>query len=95
MNIPVSNKAPENDGKGLVGGYGPYLSLGAQLAFGVVVFFFLGRYLDGKFATAPWLTILGSMLGITGGLIKFIRTAIKMGQQEDREHEEHVEKKST
>ncbi len=91
MNIPVSNKGSENDGKGLFVEYGPYLTIGAQLAFAVVAFFFLGRWLDSKFETAPWLTILGSVLGIAGGLIKFIMTAIQMGRREDREQHEHKE----
>lgn len=80
--------------KGLFADFGPYLTIGAQLAFAVVGFFFLGRWLDNRFDTTPWLAIIGSALGIAGGLIKFIRTAIQMGQREDREQRERVEKRA-
>lgn len=65
--------------------YGPYLTVGLQLAITVVVFFFLGRWLDDTFQTAPWLMIAGLMLGIVGGLISFFRTAITLGRKQDEE----------
>lgn len=91
MNVPGSDRVPEDGGKTPFASSGPYLTIGAQLAFAVVVFFFLGQWLDTKFETTPWLTIVGSVLGITGGLMKFIRTAIQMGRREDREQHEHTE----
>jgi F0F1-type ATP synthase assembly protein I len=63
---------------------GPFLTLGLQLAISVVVFLFVGRWLDQEFGTSPWLTLAGAALGITGGLIKFIHTAVKLGQDADR-----------
>jgi F0F1-type ATP synthase assembly protein I len=68
--------------------YGPYLTLGLQLAITVVVFFFLGRWLDGKFGTDPWLMLAGLALGVTGGLAAFLMKAIALGKEEDRETEE-------
>lgn len=67
---------------------GPFLTLGMQLAVGVVVFLFLGRWLDGKFDTGPWLTIAGAVLGIAGGFISFFRTAIRLGREQDAEAKE-------
>lgn len=64
---------------------GPYLTLGLQLALTVVVCFFLGRWLDSVFDTAPWLMIAGLALGVTGGFISFFRTVIALGKKEDRE----------
>lgn len=64
---------------------GPYLTLGLQLAITVVVCFFLGRWLDGIFGTAPWLMIAGLALGVAGGFISFFRTAIALGKKEDRD----------
>ena len=64
---------------------GPYLTLGLQLALTVVVCFFLGRWLDTVFGTAPWLMISGLALGVAGGFISFFRTAIALGKKEDRE----------
>lgn len=68
--------------------FGPFLTLGIQLAIAVVAFFFLGRWLDSLFGTAPWLMLTGLLLGITGGLVQFLRTALRLGKREDREAEE-------
>lgn len=65
--------------------FGPFLTLGLQLAIGVVVFFFLGQWLDSRFGTSPWLMIVGIFIGVVGGLISFIRTAMRLGREEDEE----------
>lgn len=65
--------------------FGPFLTLGLQLAISVVAFFFLGRWLDGKFGTEPWLMLLGVAMGITGALIGFIRRATELGKKQDDE----------
>jgi F0F1-type ATP synthase assembly protein I len=44
--------------------------------------FFIGRWLDSKFGTAPWLMIVGGLIGSAGGLISFIRTALDVGGRE-------------
>jgi F0F1-type ATP synthase assembly protein I len=61
---------------------GPLLSAGIQLAITVVAMFFIGRWLDGKFGTAPWLMIVGGLIGSAGGLISFIRTALEVSRSE-------------
>lgn len=67
---------------------GPFLTLGLQLAITVVGFFFLGRWGDQAFGTDPWLTLAGLALGVTGGFIKFFRTATKLGDRSDDDAEE-------
>jgi F0F1-type ATP synthase assembly protein I len=69
--------------------YGPFLTLGLQLAIAVVAFFFLGRWLDVWLGTAPWGMLGGLAVGVTGGMISFFRTAIALGKEEDRESAEH------
>ena len=64
-------------------GVGPFLTIGIQLAVTVVVLFFVGRWLDDRFGTAPWLMLAGLFLGIVGGMIKFFRSAIELGREED------------
>ncbi len=64
---------------------GPFLTLGIQLAIGVVAFFFLGRWLDDVLGTSPWLMIGGLFLGSAGGLVQFFRTASALGRKEDEE----------
>ena len=68
---------------GWLSGMASFLTMGAQLALSVVVFFFLGRWLDGHFGTAPWLMLAGLALGITGGFIKFFRTAASLSREAD------------
>jgi F0F1-type ATP synthase assembly protein I len=68
--------------------YGSYLTLGLQLAITVVAFFFLGRWLDGKFGTDPWLMLAGLAVGVAGGLTAFLTKVIALGKEEDRETEE-------
>jgi len=57
--------------------YGPYLGLGLQLAVTVIVMVFLGIWLDGKFNSSPWLTVIFSFLGIAASLYNFIKTVLK------------------
>ncbi len=79
---------PEEDQSGPKGWraeVGPFLTLGIQLAAAIVVFFFVGRWLDEKFDTSPWLALLGAAVGIVGGMIKFIKSAQELGKMADRE----------
>ncbi len=60
---------------------GPYMGLGFQLAAAMVAFGFLGRWLDGKFGTDPWLMVVGLLRGATGGMISVIRTSLRSSAQ--------------
>lgn len=63
----------------------PYLTLGAQLAITVVVFFYIGKYVDGFLETTPWMMVTMTLLGAVGGLIKFFKTVIELSKKEDDE----------
>ena len=76
---------PEGPGNKWARDFGPFLTLGLQLAITVVIFFLLGRWLDGKFGTSPWGMLVGLAIGIVGGFIRFFRTAIEMGNKSDAE----------
>jgi ATP synthase protein I len=67
----------ENGRSNFVVNYGPYLGLGLQLAVTVIVMVFLGIWLDGKFNTKPWLTLIFSFLGIASALYSFLKTVLK------------------
>ena len=58
--------------------YAPYLGLGIQLAATTVVMVFLGIWLDGKFNTSPYLTLLFSLLGIFTGMYHFIKSVTRL-----------------
>lgn len=36
--------------------------------------FFLGRWLDGKLGTSPWLMLTGALVGIGGGMVAFVKS---------------------
>lgn len=74
-------------------GIGPFLTMGFQLAAGVIVFFFVGYWLDGKLGTSPWCALGGATLGAAGGLIKFVRDALSLGKRADDEFRQ-IEKHS-
>ena len=68
----------------------PYLGLGMQLAVAVLLFFFIGWWLDGTYGTGPYGMLVGIAIGITGGMIKFIRTVTAPGfRKDDTQHDEH------
>ncbi len=53
---------------------GPYLGLGLEFAFTLLLLIFLGRYLDRRWGTEPILLLVGSALGFVIGFYYLIRT---------------------
>lgn len=82
---PEDDGAPKRSAKmmGVYREYGPYLTLGLQLAAAVVIFLVVGVWVDGKLGTSPLFTLLGLLLGSAGGFIKFFRTVSQL-EQKDR-----------
>jgi F0F1-type ATP synthase assembly protein I len=74
-------RSPENQGlSSLAEGYrkaSPYMAASTGLVASVGLFTWAGIWLDRKVGTkAPWFTILGAVLGMTGGFISFFRTVL-------------------
>jgi F0F1-type ATP synthase assembly protein I len=84
----IEKKLLDSTGKNVTKDFGPFLTLGLQLAISVVAFFFIGYWLDGKFGTSPWCTLGGALLGTAGGLFKFLREAIALGKRADEDVKE-------
>lgn len=51
-------------------------SLGLQVALSIFIGYGVGRYLDGKFDTTPWLTVIFFILGVAAA-IRNLGLAIK------------------
>ena len=49
--------------------YAKYGAIGLQFSLTLVVFIFGGVWLDQKFDSSPWLTLLGAFLGFFGGTL--------------------------
>ncbi len=70
------------------GEVGPFLTLGIQLALAVVIFFFIGRWLDGLWGTTPWLMLAGLLIGAAGGFLQFFRTVNALGRRSGDDRKE-------
>jgi F0F1-type ATP synthase assembly protein I len=49
------------------------MSLGLELVAPLLLGILVGYWLDGKLGTRPWIVIAGAVLGMTAGLIGFVR----------------------
>ena len=52
------------------------------LALAPIVGYFLGQYLDSRFRTAPWLSIVLLVLGFVAGVRETVKI-VKLSQRED------------
>lgn len=70
---------------GLAEGYhkaAPYLAASTNLVVAVGVFTAIGIWADRKFGfQVPWLTLAGALIGMTGGMISFFRTVLRIGKK--------------
>lgn len=58
--------------------WGRYAGLGMEMMMGVLLGVLVGWWLDKKLDWTPWGTIVGSMLGLAGGMYLLIKQAIGM-----------------
>jgi F0F1-type ATP synthase assembly protein I len=63
----------------------PFLTLGIHLAVTVVVFFFIGYWIDNKFGISPTGKLVGLLLGCLGGFYKFFKTTTSLINQEEKQ----------
>jgi F0F1-type ATP synthase assembly protein I len=77
-------KKEKSDIQGTYREYGPYLTLGFQLAVAVVVFFFLGDWIDRRYGIAPIGKLVGTSIGMVGGFIKFFKSVASLIADENR-----------
>jgi F0F1-type ATP synthase assembly protein I len=54
----------------------PYASLGMQLVLTIVIFTYIGWWIDGKYDTSPWWLIILTFFGAVAGMVTFLRTVI-------------------
>ncbi len=65
-------------------GYALYLTLGFQLAAAVIIFFFLGDWIDKRYGIAPIGKLVGTSIGMLGGFIKFFKSIASMIADEEQ-----------
>lgn len=60
-------------------------SIGLAFPIAIAIGYFFGQWLDGMFGTAPWLMAIFTVFGIVAGFLNALRTAIRIGREEDQE----------
>lgn len=71
---------------------GQLSTIGLAFVFALMMGFGGGYWLDGKFGTKPWLSLLGFAVGLAAGILNVVRTmrAVSAGElelQRDRERQ--------
>ncbi len=74
-------RGPEDERlSGLAAGYrkaAPFLGASTSLVVAVGAFTWLGVWLDRRLGNrVPWFTMLGAIIGMTGGFISFFKTVL-------------------
>jgi len=72
-----------------LGQIGSYLTIGLELALFLLAFIFIGRYLDSRLGTEPWLLLAGALLGFLAGFYNLIKTLSRLSESEKKKKERH------
>jgi ATP synthase protein I len=64
-----------------------FLGVGFSFAAIVAVGWFVGQWADGKFGTAPWFTLVGTLVGVGLAMLDLIKTTAAL-ERRDSEKEE-------
>ena len=78
--------APENGGQGSGSGGNTASSmagLGIQFAGAILLFLWLGMWLDRKLGTAPWLLVVGVFVGAGASFYSMYRKLLAAQREED------------
>lgn len=67
---------------------GEVMGAGLQFAASIILFLFLGRWLDGRLGTEPWLLILGVFTGAAAGFYALYRQLVSRPAERQRRHRE-------
>lgn len=63
------------------------MGLGLQFAASILLFLFVGHWLDGRLGSSPWLLIAGAFLGGGAGFYSLYRQLVTVPAQRRRERE--------
>jgi ATP synthase protein I len=67
---------------------GSLAGVGLGFAASILLFFFLGRWLDEKLGTEPWLLILGVFVGLSAGFWSMYRRLVVEPRMKQNEKDE-------
>jgi ATP synthase protein I len=61
-----------------------FLGVGLQFAASIVLFLFIGQWLDQRLGTEPWLLLLGVFVGAGAGFYSLYRQLMTAQRERDR-----------
>ena len=74
----------EKTASGTVGGADPRLmGLGIQFVVAILLCLYAGMWLDAKLHTAPWLMLIGALLGASAGFYSMFRVLMSVDKKLD------------
>lgn len=77
-----------NEAHGGAGPEGPspasFAGAGAQFVLSILLFLYIGKWLDGRLGTSPWLLMVGVFVGAAGGFFSFYRRIMAASRDRDR-----------
>lgn len=86
---PLAPKRSSSDPPGA----GEFMGVGLQFVASILIFLFLGRWLDEKLGTEPWLLMAGVFFGFGASFYSIYRRLVSGPQQRAREERERGEGK--
>ncbi len=78
-----------NDSRSTLHALGLTGGIGAVMAASILGGYFIGRYLDAKFGTAPWLLIASLLMAMTAGFLEvynIVKKATKETTKNDKKN---------
>lgn len=67
---------------------GEVLGVGLQFAGAIILFLFLGRWLDERLGTEPWLLLIGVLVGAVAGFVSLYRQLVIAPRERERRQRE-------
>jgi ATP synthase protein I len=74
--------------KGALRGLGGYGTLGLEIVLSILLGLFGGRWLDERYGTEPWLSVIGFVFGVAAAARAVQRTVSQMRRETEREERE-------
>ena len=74
---PGGEVEPDPGAKPGASAWAEWTGAGFEFGAAVLLFFLLGSFLDARWGTQPWLTVVGAFVGIVAGTYLLIRPALR------------------
>ena len=76
---PDRSDPSKSSGKSSTPAASELAGLGMQFVVAILLFLFIGKWLDERLGTSPWLLILGVFVGAGGGFYAMYRKVFRSG----------------